>query len=202
MNKHIKEGISNILEEHGIISENEKRKFLEKIESLFNQPKEPISSLLWVPLTEILPNTYNPNKMATPEKRSLLRSLLSHGVTAPLVVSPKRQGVYPLIDGYHRWNIIKRNKELRGRLKNKVPVVVLDLPSDERIVATIRHNRARGKHQIVEISEVVKTLSQNGWTADRIMNELGMDSDEVLRLRQFTGLGDLFKDDKYSSSWS
>ena len=107
--------------------------------------------------------------MAVPEKRLLLRSMLDHGITLPLVVSAEKEQRYTLIDGYHRWSLIKKNKELRCRLNHKIPVVILDLPNSERIVATIRHNRARGQHQIQEISEVVKILSANGWPPANIL---------------------------------
>ncbi|MEP5340697.1 MAG: ParB N-terminal domain-containing protein [Algibacter sp.] len=202
MDKNIKQDILNILKESHAISEEEKTVIINKITKTFNQYKEPVSHVLWVPINTILPNSYNPNKMAPPEKRLLLHSMLDHGITLPLVVTSKKQQCYILIDGYHRWSLIKKSKELKGRLNHKVPVVILDLPKTEQIVATIRHNRARGRHQIGEISEVVKILSTNGWTPAKIMETLGMDADEVLRLKQFKGLGELFKDDDYSPSWN
>ncbi len=140
--------------------------------------------------------------MAVPEKRLLHRSMLEHGITQPLVVGPEKNQQYVLIDGYHRWSIIKKSKELSNRLNHKVPVVVLNVSTKNQIVATVRHNRARGRHQIGEIGEVVKTLSENGWSSAKIMDALGMDADEVLRLKQFKGLGELFKDDDYSKSWN
>ncbi len=197
----VKHDIINIIRAADFIPEGKREKLINKVMEAFGMYKEPIASMLWVPLDKILPNSYNPNKMAVPEKRLLLRSLLLHGITSPLVVSPEREGKYPLIDGYHRWNIIKQSKELKNRLDHKVPVVILALSNNEGMVATIRHNRARGRHQIAEISEVVKTLSANGWSPQRIMDELGMDADEVLRLKQFQGLGELFKDGDYSASW-
>lgn len=201
MNKSIKQDILNILKESYTISEEEKTVLINKVAKTFNQYKEPVSHVLWVPINIILPNSYNPNKMAPPEKKLLLSSMLNHGITLPLVVGVKKEQHHTLIDGYHRWNLIKKSKELRDRLNHKVPVVILDLPNTEQIVATIRHNRARGRHQIGEISEVVKILSTNGWTPEKIMQALGMEADEVLRLKQFKGLGKLFKDDDYSPSW-
>lgn len=202
MSKSIKQDILNILKESRDIPEKKKTELVNKVVKAFNQYTEPVSKVLWVPINKILPNSYNPNKMAIPEKRLLLRSMLDHGITLPLVVSAKKEQGYILIDGYHRWSLIKKNKALLSRLNRKVPVVVLDLPNTEQIVATIRHNRARGRHQIGEISEVVKILSTNGWVSEKIMDALGMDADEVLRLKQFKGLGELFKDDDYSSSWN
>lgn len=202
MDKNIKQDILDTIKKSQGIPEDGKTVLIDQISEIFDDYQEPVSKLLWVPINSILPNGYNPNKMAIPEKRLLLRSMLDHGITSPLVVSAKNQQHYMLIDGYHRWKLIKKNKVLRNRLDHKVPVVILDLPKTEEIVATIRHNRARGKHQIGEISEVVKILSVNGWAPSKIMEALGMDADEVLRLKQFNGLGELFKDDDYSQSWN
>ena len=201
MNQSIKQDILNILRETNAIAEEKKTALMNEITDTFDLYKEPVSKVLWVPINAVSPNSYNPNKMAVPEKQLLLRSMLDHGITLPLVVCAKKEQSYVLIDGYHRLSLIKKDKELRNRLNHKVPVVTLDLPNSEQIVATIRHNRARGRHQIEEISEVVKTLASDGWSSARIMDALGMDADEVLRLKQFKGLGELYKDEDYSSSW-
>ncbi|MDN5215011.1 ParB N-terminal domain-containing protein [Fulvivirgaceae bacterium BMA12] len=201
MNQSIKQDILNIIRETNAISVEKKAALMYEVIDAFNLYKEPVSKVLWVPINAISPNSYNPNKMAVPEKRLLLRSMLDYGITLPLVVGAEKEQSYILIDGYHRLSLIKKDKELRERLNDKVPVVTLDLPNSEQIVATIRHNRARGRHQIEEISEVVKTLASDGWTSARIMEALGMDADEVLRLKQFKGLGEMFKDEDYSSSW-
>ncbi|UOY07253.1 ParB/RepB/Spo0J family partition protein [Muricauda sp. SCSIO 64092] len=202
MKKSIKQDILDVLKETSGIPEEKKTELANSIIKVFGQYKEPVSEVLWVPINTLLPNSYNPNKMAAPEKRLLLRSLIDHGITMPLLVCAEKEQRYTLIDGYHRWRLIKKNKELLKRLGRKVPVVVLDLPNSDCIVATIRHNRARGRHQIGEISEVVKILSTNGWPPAKIMDALGMDADEVLRLKQFKGLGEMFKDGDYSSSWN
>lgn len=206
MNKNIRQDIQEILKETYISSDKKQEKLINYIldETLVEKQltEEPISKVLWIPINDISPNSYNPNKIAVPEKRLLMRSMLDHGITLPLVVTFTKAQGYVLIDGYHRWNIIKKNKVLRKRLKNKVPVVILKATNkNEQIMATIRHNRAQGKHQIEEISEVVKLLSINGWSSEKIMEALGMDADEVLRLKQFKGLGELFKDEDYSASW-
>ena len=201
MSNSIKQDIINIIEENKALSKDNKIGLIKTVVTAFNRYKEPISKVLWVPLNAIVPNAYNPNKMAVPEKRLLHRSMIEHGITQPLVVGPEADQKYALIDGYHRWSIIKKSKELSNRLNFKVPVVILNVSSKNQIVATVRHNRARGQHQIREISEVVKTLSENGWSSAKIMDSLGMEADEVLRLKQFKGLGELFKDDDYSNSW-
>ena len=202
MSQSIKQDILNILRKTNAISVEKKTTLMKEVIDAFDLYKEPVSKVLWVPIKAISPNSYNPNKMAVPEKRLLLRSMLDHGITQPLVVvCAEKEQSYTLIDGYHRLSLIKKDKELRNRLNHKVPVVTLNLPDSERIVATIRHNRARGRHQVEEISEVVKTLASDGWPSARIMEALGMDADEVLRLKQFKGLGELYKDEDYSSSW-
>lgn len=201
MTKSIKYDVLKIIEECNSISSKDKMELMDKVLIAFNFYSEPISKVIWVPIRAISPNDYNPNKMAVPEKRLLQRSMLDHGVTQPLVVGPKQDEKYILIDGYHRWSIINKSKELKERLNNCVPVVVLNVSSRKQLVATIRHNRARGRHQIEEISDVVKTLSDSGWSSTKIMDALGMEADEVLRLKQFRGLGELFKDDDYSISW-
>ncbi len=200
MNYTFKKEIIEIIKE-AKISPDKTEQLTKKINEVLDQYKEPISSILWIPISKIKSNNYNPNKMATPEKKILTRSLLYHGITSPLVVLPEKDKQYLLLDGYHRFKIIKREKILKERLKNKIPVVVLNISNEEGIVATIRHNRARGKHQIQQMSEVVKTLTENGWSTKKIMNELGMENDEVLRLKQFSGLGNLFKDEDFSLSW-
>lgn len=201
-NKSIEQDILNLLRKTRAIPKEKKEGLIDEVLEMFRGYKEPISKVVWIPINSILPNSYNPNKMAAPEKQLLLRSMLEHGITLPLVVSVKKEEGYILIDGYHRWTLIKRSKELQSRLNRKVPVVILEIPDYERIIATIRHNRARGRHQIGEISEVVKILSDEGLTSANIMEALGMDADEVLRLKQFKGLGELFKDEDYSLSWN
>lgn len=160
----------------------------------------PISRIQWVNIKDIIANDYNPNFIASPEKKCLLRSMLKYGITSPLIVH-KQEDKYMLIDGFHRWKLISRNKELAQNLNHKVPVVALHLPLNDRIAASICYNRACGQNKITELAEIVKTLSDHGWSSQKIMTELGMEADEVLRLKQFTGLGELFKEEEYSNGW-
>ncbi|GAA4273185.1 ParB N-terminal domain-containing protein [Aquimarina gracilis] len=201
MSKSIRQDILEIIQGSNIVSRDQKNQLINRLETVFNRHREPVSEVFWVPVNSISPNSYNPNKMAVPEKRLLLRSMLDHGITQPLLVAPEKNEQYILIDGYHRWRIMKTNEELRERLNHNVPVVVLNISDKNQMVAAIRHNRVRGQHQIGGIGEVVKILSNNGWSPAKIMDALGMEADEVLRLKQFKGLGELFKDDDYSPSW-
>ncbi len=197
---------NTILELFDKLDDSEKLELINELSAKFTQKgdyqiKEPVSYIRWVPIKHIVANTYNPNKVAVAEKRLLLLSMTNHGITCPLIVRNKGNNTYELIDGFHRFKLIEKCKELKTRLNNKVPVVILNISENERIVATIRHNRARGKHQIDGIADVVKLLTENGWSTERIMKELGMEADEALRLKQFKGLAAKFKDSDYSNSW-
>lgn len=150
-----------------------------------------------VPIDKVVSNNYNPNKVATPEMKLLKLSIELDGMTMPIVTYyDKDQDIYIVVDGFHRYKI------LRDYLHSDViPVVVIDKPLDERIGSTIRHNRARGTHQIRPMSEIVLDLSRAGWTDDEICKKLGMELDEVIRLKQITGLRDAFANHQFSKSW-
>lgn len=164
---------------------------------------EPIDCVLWVKNDLVKYNDYNPNVIASPEKKLLAHSLFTDGFTQPVVVS-LIDNQYVIIDGCHRKTIGKTTK-FKEKLKGYLPVVCVK--SDERcksnhIASTIRHNRARGKNKIDSISNVVRELSIIGWSDDSICKELGMDKDEVLRLKQISGLIEVFGDHSFSQSWT
>lgn len=150
-----------------------------------------------VPTGKVVSNDYNPNKVATPEMKLLRLSIELDGVTMPIVTYyDKDQDIYIVVDGFHRYTILK------DYLKSDViPVVVIDKPLDERMGSTIRHNRARGTHQIRSMSDIVLELSKDGWTDDEICKKLGMELDEVIRLKQITGLKEAFANHQFSKSW-
>jgi len=164
-------------------------------------PDQPISKVLWLPLDSLHANDYNPNSVAPPEMRLLALSILEDGWTQPIVVCPGEQGGYTIIDGFHRYRTAKENKMVRKMTNGLVPVVVLRKNRCERILATVRHNRARGKHGVSPMADLVAELSNSGYSDAEIMKKLGMDADEVLRLKQFTGLADLFENCDFSESW-
>ncbi|MFB2927510.1 IbrB-like domain-containing protein [Aeromonas hydrophila] len=162
----------------------------------------PIERVQWVNHDQLFPNDYNPNKMAPTERKLLEVSLRENGFTQPIVVQRSNCG-FVIIDGYHRYTITAKNKLIKNRTYGYVPIVMLE--QDERvasIAATVRHNRARGSHQISLMSDLVKELSQLGLTDLDIGKKLGMDADEVLRLKQITGLHELFSDVKFSAAWT
>lgn len=164
--------------------------------------EEPVDCVLWVEGNHITPNDYNPNNVAPPEKRLLLKSIEADGFTQPIVVVHSTEEEYEIIDGFHRHELGKSKPSLRSRLKGYLPITCLQRERHERMAATIRHNRARGRHQIHAMSEIVRELSLLGWSEEKIGKDLGMDSDEVLRLKQINGLQELFADRQFSKAWT
>ncbi|WP_368528145.1 IbrB-like domain-containing protein [Enterobacter cloacae] len=167
--------------------------------------EQPVDCVLWIKQDEITANDYNPNNVAPPEKRLLCKSLEMDGFTQPIVVTESEARHYEIVDGFHRHEIGSNRAVLKRQLKGYLPVTCLRKERQkkfDRIAATIRHNRARGRHQINAMSDIVRELVQLGWDDGRISQELGMDSDEVLRLKQINGLLELFADRRYSEAWT
>ena len=160
--------------------------------------RHPVSSVMWIETDLVIANDYNPNKVAPPEMELLQRSIEADGFTQPIVCWENDAGEYEVIDGFHRHLV---GKKLGFEL---LPIVIVNKDStgrNDRIASTIRHNRARGKHQIASMSDIVVELVKRNWNDAKISRELGMDKDEILRLKQVTGLGDIFKDDEFSKAW-
>lgn len=152
-----------------------------------------------------LPNDYNPNNVAPPEKRLLQTSLEADGFTQPVVVIQQRPQAYTIVDGFHRHELACSKAALKKTLKGYLPVTCLTSDAASRdglMAATIRHNRARGRHQIHAMSEIVRELTRLGWTPQKIGKELGMDADEVLRLKQISGLTEMFAGRQFSQAWT
>ena len=165
--------------------------------------EEPVDFVRWVPAEEVKANDYNPNSVAPPEMELLRLSIMADGYTQPIVTNADGDH-YEVVDGFHRNRVGKECEDVAKRIKGYLPIVQIkssrtDKP--DRIAATIRHNRARGKHRIDAMSDIVIELKRRNWTTDRICRELGMDQDEVLRLCQITGLAELFSDQDFSKSW-
>ncbi|MXG70811.1 hypothetical protein GRW77_05660 [Escherichia coli] len=167
--------------------------------------EQPVDCVLWIKQGEITANDYNPNNVAPPEKRLLCKSLEMDGFTQPIVVTESDAQHYEIVDGFHRHEMGSNRAILKRQLKGYLPVTCLRKARQkkgERMAATIRHNRARGRHQIHAMSDIVRELVQLGWDDVKIGQELGMDSDEVLRLKQINGLLELFADRRYSEAWT
>ena len=156
----------------------------------------PILNVKLVDINKIKANDYNPNKVASPEMQLLELSIIEDGYTQPIVTYYNAtEDVYIIVDGFHRYSVGKK-LELK-----ELPVVVIDKPIEDRIASTIRHNRARGTHQIDSMQEIIKVLIESGKSDSWIKKHLGMDKEEVLRLKQLTGLAELFKNHEFSRSW-
>lgn len=164
--------------------------------------KSPVYNVISVPVEKIKPNTYNPNTVAPPEMRLLYESIKADGYTMPIVCYySKEKDVYIIVDGFHRYRIIMEYQDIYDREKGMLPVSVINKPLDQRMASTIRHNRARGSHDVDLMSNIVKELHELGRSDAWIAKHLGMDRDEVLRLKQITGLTALFKDIKFGRAW-
>ena len=161
--------------------------------------KHPVTNVKWVPAHQVTANDYNPNNVAAPEMDLLQLSIEADGYTQPIVTWRTGPDAYVVIDGFHRWLIGVERLNL-----SHLPIVVVNTDRTERsdrIASTIRHNRARGKHQVGAMSEIVQELSRRNWSEKKIGKELGMEPDEVLRLKQITGLAELFNDREFSEAW-
>lgn len=164
--------------------------------------KSPVYNIIAVPVEKIKPNTYNPNKVAPPEMKLLYESIKEDGYTMPVVCyHAKEQDVYVLVDGFHRYRVMLEYPDIYEREKGMLPVSVIDKPLAQRMASTIRHNRARGSHDVDLMSNIVKELHELGRSDAWISRHLGMERDEILRLKQITGLAALFKDVKFGKAW-
>lgn len=164
--------------------------------------KSPVYGVIAVPLDKIRANSYNPNAVAPAEMKLLYDSIKEDGYTMPVVCYYiAEDDIYEIVDGFHRYSIMMRHKDIYERENGMLPVSVIDKPIGERMASTIRHNRARGSHNVDLMSNIVGELHELGKTDNWIMKHLGMDADEVLRLKQISGLASLFKDKEFSNSW-
>jgi len=181
---------------------NDLREFIHQHSPFKN---EPVDYVKWILNDDVVANDYNPNKVAPPEMELLEISIMNDGYTQPIVTwNNKEKGKTEVIDGFHRNRVGKESKIVSKRIKGYLPIVDIRTEQsgkNDRIASTIRHNRARGKHQVDAMSEIVIELKNRNWTNKRIASQLGMDEEEVLRLCQISGLETLFSDKDFSSAW-
>ena len=164
--------------------------------------KSPVYGVMPVPIEKIRANAYNPNAVAPPEMKLLYKSILEDGYTMPIVCYYiEEEDVYEIVDGFHRYTIMLKHKDIYERENGCLPVSVIDKPLSDRMASTIRHNRARGSHSIELMTNIVADLVQSGMSDAWIMKNIGMDAEELLRLKQISGLAALFKDKEFSKSW-
>ena len=164
---------------------------------------EPVDFVMWVPVEQVEANDYNPNSVAPPEMKLLERGITEDGYTQPIVGWWKGAKI-EVVDGFHRNRVGRESPDVRKRILGYLPVTAINTHREDRgdrIAATIRHNRARGKHKIDAMSDIVVELKRRNWSDEKIGRELGMDPDEVLRLSQITGLAEMFADRKFSEAW-
>jgi ParB-like chromosome segregation protein Spo0J len=164
--------------------------------------KSPVYDVRPVPIEKIRANAYNPNAVAPPEMRLLEKSIREDGYTMPIVCYYlPEEDVYEIVDGFHRYTVMMTCKDIREREGGMMPVVIIEKDISNRMASTIRHNRARGTHSVDLMVNIVAELVESGMSDDWIAKNIGMDADELLRLKQISGIAALFKNKDFNKSW-
>ena len=192
--------LSSMADDEKVICINDLR---EKIHELSPFRDEPVDMVYWVKNNNVIANEYNPNSVAPPEMELLELSINHDGYTQPIVSYP-HDGIIEVVDGFHRHRVGKESKTVSERVKGYLPIVKIKESQEgknDRMASTIRHNRARGKHKVESMAEIVIELKRRNWSDKKIGKELGMDADEVLRLTQIRGLTEMFADHKFNEAW-
>lgn len=172
---------------------------LHKLSPLKSQP---VDLIRWVPIEQVSPNDYNPNSVAKVEMQLLYHSIKQDGYTQPVVtIWDDDMQKYVIVDGFHRYYVCKTNADIHERNKGMLPIVVIDKGINDRMASTVRHNRARGKHSVDGMANMVFSMLEEGWSDEDICNELGMQPDEIVRLKHVTGFSKLFENAEYSREW-
>ena len=199
--KAIKHQIKTLLEvsEDPIRDINELREYLHEISPIGSQP---IDYVKWIPIDKVKPNDYNPNSVAKIEMGLLYKSIKHDGYTQPVVtIHDEANDEYIIVDGFHRYFTCKHNEDIQERNRGHLPCVVIKKDLNERMAATVRHNRARGSHSVQGMSSMVFQMLENGWNDEEICNHLGMEAEEVLKLKHITGFSKLFENTEYRQAW-
>lgn len=163
--------------------------------------QSPVYNVQRVPIENIHANAYNPNAVAKPEMDLLYKSILEDGYTMPIVCYALPDGDFEIVDGFHRYSTMLNHRDIYEREGGCLPVVVIDKDLSNRMASTIRHNRARGTHSIELMTNIVAELVEAGMSDAWILKNIGMDAEELLRLKQLSGLAALFKDRDFSTAW-
>ncbi len=165
--------------------------------------KSPVYNVRAVPVEKIQANSYNPNSVAPPEMKLLYQSIKEDGYTMPIVCYYLADiDKYEIVDGFHRYTVMLKHRDIYDRENGMMPVVVIEKDVSNRMASTIRHNRARGSHDVELMSNIVAELTKSGMSDAWIMKNIGMDADELLRLKQITGLAELFADKEFSEGFN
>jgi len=186
----------------------EKIKEINKIRLMIHEispfKNEPVDFVEWIKNDLVHQNDYNPNSVAPPEMELLRLSISEDGYTQPIVSMLNNDGLSEVIDGFHRHRVGKECNDIQSRVHGYLPLVRIRESQEnktDRMASTIRHNRARGKHKVEAMSDIVIELSRRNWSDEKIAKNLGMDPDEVLRLKQISGLAEMFSDEDFSEAW-
>jgi len=168
-----------------------------------NSPvNQPVGNVIWIDIDKVEPNDYNPNSVASIEMNLLYKSILHDGYTQPVVtIYDKIKDKYIIVDGFHRYYVCKTQNDIRERNHNKLPIVVINKDINDRMSSTVRHNRARGEHSVNGMSNMVFKMLENGWSDSEICDNLGMEAEEILKLKHITGFSKLFENIEYKRSW-
>lgn len=183
---------------------DEKVRALNRIREALNRVSpftDPVDLVQWIPAEKVQANAYNPNKVAPIEMELLYTSIRLDGFTQPIVAYRIDGDHYEITDGFHR-SRVGQYPDIAARLNGYLPLSIINKPLDKRIGSTIRHNRARGTHQIRAMSDIIVSLTEMGWSDARIGEDLGMELDEIIRLKQVSGLKQAFQNHKFSKSWT
>lgn len=200
--RHLRNEILALLTESGEKRIDALNTIREWLHELSPESNNPVDFVRWIPISKIMANDYNPNNVAKIEMRLLHTSISHDGYTQPIVtVYDALNDKYIIVDGFHRYFVAKTNKDIFDSCNGMLPVVVINKDINDRMASTIRHNRARGKHQVTGMSNMVFEMLDNGWSDAEICNELGMEAEEIIKLKHITGFSKLFANAEYSKAW-
>jgi len=179
---------------------------IQKLRLIINEvsplSNHPVDLVRWIPIERVKANDYNPNQVAKQEMHLLYHSIKTDGYTQPIVViKNKDKDEYIIVDGFHRYFVAKSYKDISDSTMNCIPVTVINKEINERMASTIRHNRARGEHKISGMSKLVYKMLENGWSDADICNEIGLEAEELLKLKHLTGFAKLFENVEYRKAW-
>lgn len=174
----------------------------EFIHRRISQNPNPVDFVRLIPIDKVQANDYNPNAVATQELKLLYTSIDHDGYTQPIVcIYDEKIDKYIIVDGFHRYSVMRKNEDILKRNNGLLPCVVIEKNINDRMASTIRHNRARGSHNVGGMSDIVFKMLENGWTDAEICNEIGLEPDELIRLKHITGFSKLFANREYSKAW-
>lgn len=197
----------DLVDEISVLAPDERVSALNQVRAALHEvspfKSEPVDCVQWVPANVVYANDYNPNAVAPPEMELLRISIMEDGYTQPIVAWHNGETI-EVIDGFHRNRVGKECEDVSERVRGHLPVAIINNEREDRgdrIASTIRHNRARGKHKVDAMTEIVVELKRRNWSPKKIGKQLGMDQDEVLRLCQISGLVEMFSDKGFSEAW-